>query len=82
MHDIGARRILREDPVYLEFFIELFPFKFSRLWDFDHDERVDLVNERDTSSLDPAHARKMTPNIHNIDDRNIIRGVRVDIGIF
>lgn len=75
-------RILRQDPVYLDFFIELFPFKFSGLWDFDHDGRVDLLNVGDTSFLDPAHASEITPNIHNLHDRDIMREVRGNIGIF
>jgi len=39
--------------------------KFSRLWDFDHDERVDLVDEGDASSPDPMHGRELALYIHD-----------------
>jgi hypothetical protein len=49
--------------------MELLPLKFSRLRDLDHDARVDLVNEGDTSSPDPMHTRESALNIH---DENIM----------
>jgi hypothetical protein len=51
-------------------FMELLPLKFSRLRDLDHDARVDLINEGDTSSPDPVHSRELALNIHH---ENIMR---------
>jgi len=50
--------------------MELLPLKFSRLRDLDHDARVDLVNEGDTSSPDPVQTRELALNIHH---ENIMR---------
>lgn len=44
--------------------MELSPLEFSRLRDLNHDARVDLVDERDTSSPDPVHIRELALDIH------------------
>lgn len=65
LHDRGIRWLLREYLIYLELFAELFPLEIPRLRDFDHDARMDLVNERDASTPDPVHPRKLALYIHD-----------------
>jgi hypothetical protein len=55
---------LREYLIYLELFLKLFPLEFPRLWDFDHDARVDLINKRDASAPDPMNTWKLALDIH------------------
>lgn len=64
LHNRGTRRILREYLIYLELFLKLFPLEFPRLWDFDHDARVDLINKRDASAPDPMNTWKLALDIH------------------
>lgn len=65
LHDRGTGRILREYLIYLELFMELLLLKLPRLRDFDHDTRVDLVHERDTSTPDPVDSRILALDIHS-----------------
>jgi hypothetical protein len=64
LYNRGTRRILREYLIYLELFLKLFPLEFPRLRDFDHDARVDLVNERNASTPDPVNTWKLALDIH------------------
>lgn len=64
LHNRGTMRIVREYLIYLELLMELLPLEFPRLRRFDHDARVDLVNERDASAPDPVDTRILALNIH------------------
>lgn len=64
LHNKATGRIPREYLVYLELFLKLLPLKFPRFRDFDHDARVDLVNEGDASALDPVDTRIPAWDIH------------------
>lgn len=45
--------------------MKLLSLKLSGLWHFDHDTRVDLMDEGDASSSDPVHTRKLVLDIHD-----------------
>lgn len=45
--------------------MELLPFEFPRLRNLDHDARMDLVDERNSSSPDPMHSREFAADIHD-----------------
>jgi hypothetical protein len=66
--------------------MELLPLKFSRLRDLDHDARVDLVNEGDTSSPDPVHSRELVAlNIHHeniMRDGDVLRSKDTKFSVF
>lgn len=57
--------MLREDLVNLKIVSKLFSLPLSRVWDLDHDARMDLIDERDGPFPDPIYARKLTLGGHN-----------------
>jgi len=48
----------------------LLPLFLAELGNLDHDERMDLVNERDAFSPDPVHTRKLALNILYMHHKN------------
>lgn len=55
----------RKDLIDLNFFLKLFSLKLARLWDLNHNSRMDFIDEGDTSFPDPVHSRKLLLCSHN-----------------
>ena len=65
LYNRGTRRVLREYLIYFKLLLELLSLKSSRLRDFDHDTRIDLVYERDTSTPNPVDSGILALDIYS-----------------
>jgi hypothetical protein len=55
---------LRKYFIDLDFMLKLLSFKLARLWDLDHNKRMDLIDKRDASMPNPVHARELLLDTH------------------
>lgn len=75
-YDGRTWRMLREDLIDLQLFLKLLSLELPRLRDFDHNARMDFIDERDGSFPDPVYIGKLALIAH---EKYLLKSVRKEV---